>query len=195
MIRTVADTNIIVSAFLWCGPPRAVLDIARLGTLALFTSAPLMAELEEVLTREKFARRIAEVGSSVDEMLGDYLTLAQLVRPTDPRPAVVRDPDDDHVIACALGAEAEIIVSGDADLLTLGQYRHIAIVSVADLPSFGQKRQRVRLCTDGASWIRAEDPLTDSGRQELRRVRRAGPALHSDVATRRGSGSRARPGR
>lgn len=46
---------------------------------------------------------------------------------------MVRDPDDDHVIACALAAEAEIIVSGDTDLLTLRRYRHIAILSAAQM--------------------------------------------------------------
>jgi len=95
MTRAVVDTNLVVSAFLWGGNPRAILDAARRETLTLFTSAALIAELEDVLSRAKFASRIAAVGSSVDEMLGDYLALAQLVRPTE-HPAVVRDPDDDQ---------------------------------------------------------------------------------------------------
>jgi uncharacterized protein len=132
MTRTVIDTNIVVSAFLWGGNPRAILDAARREALTLFTSAVLIAELEDVLSRPKFANRIAGAGSSVDEMLGDYLALAQLVRPTE-HPLVVRDPDDDHVIACALEAEAEIIVSSDADLLTLGRYRDIDILSAAQM--------------------------------------------------------------
>jgi len=131
MTRTVVDTNIVVSAFLWGGTPREILDAARRGTLTLFTSAALIAELEDVLSRAKFAKRIADAGSSVDELLGDYLALAQLVRPTAQPPAVVRDPDDDHVIACALEAQAEVIVSSDDDLLTLGRYRDIAILSIA----------------------------------------------------------------
>lgn len=83
MTRTVADTNIVVSAFLWGGTPRAILDAARRENIALFTSAALIAELEDVLSRAKFAQRIAMVNSSVDEMLGDYLALAQLIRPTE----------------------------------------------------------------------------------------------------------------
>ena len=132
MTRAVVDTNLVVSAFLWGGNPRAILDAARRETLTLFTSAALIAELEDVLSRAKFANRIAAVGSSVDEMLGDYLALAQLVRPSE-HPAVVRDPDDDHVIACALAAEAEIIVSSDDDLLTLDHYRDIEILSVTQM--------------------------------------------------------------
>jgi putative PIN family toxin of toxin-antitoxin system len=133
MTRAIVDTNIVVSAFLWGGTPREILDAARRNTLTLFTSAALIAELEDVLSRPKFAKRIADVGSYVDEMLGDYLALAQLVRPPAHPPAVVRDPDDDHVIACALEAEAEVIVSNDDDLLTLGRYRNIAILSVAQM--------------------------------------------------------------
>jgi putative PIN family toxin of toxin-antitoxin system len=133
MTRAVVDTNIVVSAFLWGGSPRTILDAARRGTLTLFTSAALIAELEDVLSRAKFAKRIADAGSSVDELLGDYLALAQLVRPAAHPPAVTRDPDDDHVIACALAADAEVIVSSDDDLLTLGRYRDIAILSIAQM--------------------------------------------------------------
>ena len=132
MTRAIADTNIIVSAFLWGGISRAILDAARQGTLTLFTSAALISELDDVLSRAKFAKRIADVGSSVTEMLGDYLALTRVVRPTE-HPAVARDPDDDHVIACALAAEAKVIVSSDADLLTLGRYRDIDILSPAQM--------------------------------------------------------------
>jgi predicted nucleic acid-binding protein len=49
-----------------------------------------------------------------------------------PLPAPVsRDPDDDAVLACALAAQAGLIVSGGKDLLVLGHFRHIPIVSVA----------------------------------------------------------------
>lgn len=132
MTRAVVDTNTVVSAFLWGGNPREILDAARRETIMLFTSAALIAELEEVLAREKFAKRIVEVGSSVAEMVGDYLALAKLVRPAA-HPNVVRDPDDDEVIACALAAEAEVIVSGDTDLLTLGSYQRITILTAAQL--------------------------------------------------------------
>lgn len=137
-MRVVADTNTVVSAFLWGGIPREILNAARRQALTLYTSAALIAELEEVLGRDKFAARLARVGSSVSELLGDYLALAQLVLPTA-QPRVVRDPDDDRVVACALAARAEIIVTGDADLLSLGQYRHILMLNPAAL------RQRLPL--------------------------------------------------
>ncbi len=43
-----------------------------------------------------------------------------------------RDPDDDHVLACALAAQADLIVSGDRDLLTLREYQGMPILSTAD---------------------------------------------------------------
>lgn len=46
-------------------------------------------------------------------------------------PRICRDSDDDHVIACAIAASAEIIVSGDRDLLDLGRYGEIRILSAA----------------------------------------------------------------
>ena len=56
-MRVVADTNVIVSGLLWHGPSRQLLNAARQGTVELFTSGALLAELEEVLQREKFIKR------------------------------------------------------------------------------------------------------------------------------------------
>jgi len=54
-MQVVADTNIVVSGLLWRGNPRQILDAARDGIIGLFTSAMLLEELEDVLSREKFA--------------------------------------------------------------------------------------------------------------------------------------------
>jgi len=131
MMRVVADTNIVVSAFLWGGVPREILNAAHRQAITLYTSAALIAEPEDVLAREKFAKRMSQVGSSVAEMVGDYLALAHMVLPTD-HPRVVRDPDDDQVIACALAAQGNIIVSRDADLLSLTSYQGILMLSAAE---------------------------------------------------------------
>jgi len=54
------------------------------------------------------------------------------VCPASIAPVVLADPDDDHVLACALAAKADLIVSGDSDLLKLKTYRGIAIVGAAE---------------------------------------------------------------
>lgn len=130
-MRVVADTNTVVSAFLWGGPPAAVLAAAREGRITLCSSPVLVAELEDVLAREKFAARISLVGSSIPELLAGYRALVTLVRPVAISPTA-RDPDDDHVLACALGAEAELIVTRDRDLLDLGTFREIRILAAHD---------------------------------------------------------------
>jgi putative PIN family toxin of toxin-antitoxin system len=130
-VRVVADTNTVVSAFLWGGPPAAVLEAARQQRITLLTSAALLDELAEVLGREKFASRIRQVGSTVAAMRSNYRALATLVEPLPVTPTS-RDPDDDAVLACALAATADLIVTRDNDLLTLGTFRHIRIVNSAD---------------------------------------------------------------
>ena len=57
-MRVVADTNTVVSPFLWGGPPKAVLDTAREGRITLHTTPALLAELEDVISRAKFAARL-----------------------------------------------------------------------------------------------------------------------------------------
>ncbi len=130
-MRVVADTNTVVSAFLWGGLPAEILTAARERRISLHTSPALLAELEEVLAREKFSARIAQVSSTAAQMIAGYRALATPVRPAAIEPTV-RDPDDDHVLACALGAQATPIVTRDRDLLELGTFRDIRILAARD---------------------------------------------------------------
>ena len=57
----------MVSGVLWQGPPRQVLDAARAGKITLFTTPFLLAELQDVLSRPKFARRLAQAGFGPSE--------------------------------------------------------------------------------------------------------------------------------
>jgi predicted nucleic acid-binding protein len=101
-VRIVADTNTALSGLLWQGPPRRLINLARERAFTLCTSVALLAELAEIV---------------VPALL--------------PKP-VSRDPDDDLVLATALGAEASLIVSGDRDLLVLGTFRDIRILAATD---------------------------------------------------------------
>ncbi len=64
-------------------------------------------------------------------MLAGYRALVTIVRPGLIEPTV-RDPDDDHVLACATAAQAQLIVSRDKDLLDLHQFQGIPILASAE---------------------------------------------------------------
>ena len=130
-MRLVADTNVVVSALLWGGPPQAILTAARDRRIGIYTSAALFAELEEVLGRAKMERRFAAIGRTPAHLLDRYLALTRFVIAAPLAEAVSRDPDDDQVIACALAARANLIVSGDRDLLDLGHAHGIPIVDAS----------------------------------------------------------------
>lgn len=131
-VRVVADTNVIVSAFLWGGTPRSLLDAVEKSKHELFTSRALITELEDVLLREKFAGRLRKTRFTPAFLLSRYTQLATLIAPTETNTPGLRDRDDEAVLACALSARADLIVSGDDDLRALGSYRGIAIVSPAE---------------------------------------------------------------
>jgi putative PIN family toxin of toxin-antitoxin system len=126
-MRTVADTNVVVSGLLWSGPSRRILDLARDGELQLFTSPQLLEELEDVLHRRKLARRLSLAGVAPWDLVAGYAALARVVLPVHVERVVLEDPDDDAVLACAVAARAEVIVSGDAHLLSLNEHRGIRI--------------------------------------------------------------------
>ena len=129
-MRLVLDTNVVASALFWNGTPRWLLQIARDKRIELFTSTALLAELTNVLWREKFDQKIAAAMFTIDQLVDRYAELAVLVRPA-PVPRITPDPDDDVVIGTALAAKADCIVTGDRTFLAVGEYQGVRIVSVA----------------------------------------------------------------
>lgn len=127
-MRVVLDTNVVVSALVWGGVPYMLLQAATDGDIELCTSPVLLAELREVLARGHLASRLAEKHSSVDEAIALYGELAIAASPLAVPRVVPNDADDDHVIAAALAANAQLIVSGDKHLLDMERYQGIRIV-------------------------------------------------------------------
>lgn len=129
-MRVVADTNTIVSGFLWKGPPSQLIDAALDERITLLGSNDLIAELEEVLNRPKFEKNFASADLTPALILGRYRLLVETVTPTTVEDSPLTDLDDNIVLACALGGQANVIVSGDRHLLVLGNYRDIPILKV-----------------------------------------------------------------
>ena len=131
-MRIVLDTNVALSALLWRGTPYQLLDAIRSrGEVRLFTSPALLEELAEVLTRPSATKRLALIGKSAHEVLLDYVEAVEMVEPEHVPRVVPADADDDQVIAAAIAAGADWIVSGDADLLSMASYQGIPILTAA----------------------------------------------------------------
>ncbi len=132
-MRLVLDTNTIVSGFLWKGQPHRLLNVAKTRRdITLYTSPKLLAELADVLSRNKLAAAVAATRRLPDALMRQYLDIAQVVTPATVAPVIPADPDDDHVLACALVAKADLIVSGDRHLLQLQRYQGIPIVTAGE---------------------------------------------------------------
>ncbi len=135
VVRLVLDTNTAISGLLWHGTPGKLIDAAHIESVFLFTSAMLLAELRGVLAREKFAKQLEARGLNAIDVFNGYAALTTIVVPAIIHPTIVNDPSDDAVLACAIGAKAELIVSGDRHLLDLKEYQGIRIVTAADAVS------------------------------------------------------------
>jgi uncharacterized protein len=123
--RVVLDTNVIVSGLGWRGAPAAILDAVGDGRLVLVTSAPLLAELRRVLEYPKLAKVIKGGAQLADLVAASGVVVA----PGRVLTVVSDDDDDNRVLEAAIEGSADYIVSGDADLLDLGSFEGIPIIT------------------------------------------------------------------
>lgn len=130
-MRLVLDTNVALSAVLGESAPRRLIELATEGEIELFSSAELLAEFSEVLARKRILRRFERKRRSAPEALALYEALVETVLPASIT-ATASDPDDDAVLACALAAGVDLIVSGDRHLRNLKSFHRIPILNPAD---------------------------------------------------------------
>jgi len=134
MLRVVLDTNVFVSSLLVkAGLPAQVLDAWRARRYLLVVSPAIIAEVQATLRYPRIQRKYALTDDDI-EQLTDLLEQEALLVPGDAEVAgaVPEDPSDEIVLACALDAQADLIVSGDRHLLDLGEFQDIPILTVRD---------------------------------------------------------------
>jgi putative PIN family toxin of toxin-antitoxin system len=126
--RIVLDTNVLISAILFGGKPRKVLDLVISGSVDCTLSIAILDELRDVLQRPKFGFP-ADVCLHITEELHG---ICDIISPSVRVDAIRSDPDDNRILECAVEAHAHYIVSGDPHLLDLGTFERIRILNPAD---------------------------------------------------------------
>jgi putative PIN family toxin of toxin-antitoxin system len=114
----------LISAVLFGGKPRQVLEKAIRGEVRLCISDPILDELKGVLQRPKFGYSPEMIQVILTELSGisDFVEAARTMN------VVLEDPEDNRILECAVEAEAKYIVTGDSHLLKLGKFRNIEIL-------------------------------------------------------------------
>ena len=137
MVGVTADSNIYISALMFGGKPLEILETALEGESELAISDDILSETLRVL-RDKF-HRTSEQLQEIETFIG---AITRQVYPAERIDAVPHRREDNRVLECAVTAGSEVIVSGDADLLGLREFRGIRIQRVSDFLSAFQSRSR-----------------------------------------------------
>lgn len=130
VLSAVLDTNVIVSGIISsAGAPFEVLTIWRDRRWNLVTSPGILREVERVLTLPKITRRYAITSQDATDAIRLLKARATIATGTLRIPRTARDPEDDHILACAIEGHADYLVTGDQDLLALERFQGIPIIS------------------------------------------------------------------
>ena len=124
-MKAVFDTNVLIAAFLTEGLCSGLLIRARKQAFNLVLCDDIIREFEGILIK-KFkltSTDISEISAIVSE------AASEILHKLNPVPNICRDPNDDMMIACAIDATADYIVTGDDDLLILKKYKDIIIIN------------------------------------------------------------------
>jgi putative PIN family toxin of toxin-antitoxin system len=124
-VRAVFDTNVLVAAFVAEGLCSKILTRGRKKQFHLIGCPVILQEFERVLIK-KFSATRNEAQSAL-KIVSE--AMHHIVHPSQSEQGVCRDPDDDAILACALEARADYLVTGDVDLLELKVFKGIRIIT------------------------------------------------------------------
>lgn len=126
-MKIVIDTNVIASAMFFGGRPRELTQLVFKGAVEAVVSPEIIREYQE--TAEDLASRYPK--KHVLFSVPYIVAKSTLIDPhTDI--SVCRDPDDDKFIECAVDGDCMLITTGDKDLLDVGSYQGVKIVTVSE---------------------------------------------------------------
>ena len=128
MARVVVDTNVLVSALIAKGKPLALVQ-RLLDKHTVVLSSQILAELADVLSRDKFTITKAQI----DWFISLLLRKSTIISASGNLKIILEDPDDNIVLLTAINGKANYIVRGDKHLLTLKKFEGIEIVTISQL--------------------------------------------------------------
>ena len=128
-MRVVLDTNIVVSAAISPnGNPAEIIMRWENDEFTWIVSTALLEELQEVFNYPRISRRILWSVERAQQFIKRLRESAEAFETSQSIP-LLRDPDDEMILEASIAGQADFIVSGDRDLLDLGSYEGIEIVS------------------------------------------------------------------
>jgi putative PIN family toxin of toxin-antitoxin system len=131
-MRVVIDTNVIISRFLSAhGHPALILALWEKGFFELIVTEAILAEYAKVLAYPAVQSRHHMTRDEIGQVVADFRSFCVLVEPAESLNVVTDDPSDNRFLEAAVAGGCEYIVSGDPHLLTVGEYRGIAILRPA----------------------------------------------------------------
>ncbi|MBU2633627.1 MAG: putative toxin-antitoxin system toxin component, PIN family [Nanoarchaeota archaeon] len=133
MLRIVADTNTLISAFFWDGNEAELFRKIEQKKVDLFISQEILKEIRDVLNRPKFKEIMIKANTTPDESIQKIISVSHLVIGDKIGINVCRDVKDNKFLECAEHAKADYIVSGDKDLLVLKEYKNIKIIRTFEI--------------------------------------------------------------
>ena len=137
-LKLVLDSNVFISAVVFGGKPREILDLAVKGLIEIAVSDDILEEIKEVLEGNKF-QFPAKIAYALVTEIED---LADLVEPKEWIDAILDDPEDNRVLECAVESGANGIISGDSHLLALRSFGKIKIMNPDEFLRWFKKSQR-----------------------------------------------------
>ncbi len=124
LVRVVLDTNVLVSALLFTGISSQLVPLWQKGSITVLISREILEEYLRVLAYPKFELSEGEIKGLIEEEL---LPFVQVIKPGTRVHVVKRDPADNKFLECAVAGKADVVISGDKELLAIRHYRRVRI--------------------------------------------------------------------